>query len=619
MSSLPPKYLSMEIVIVFSLLVVAIVLFWKELFSVDITTLIVLIALIVFKILTPDEAFSGFSSDIIIILASIFVLSGALQKTGVVDALGGQLLRFSGKSEGWLLFLMMALVAAVSAFMNNTTVTALFVAPVMGLARKMKIGPSRLLMPLAYASILGGTCTLIGTSTNVAVSGYVKTLGLEPIGLFEITPIGLIFVGTGIAYMMIVGRKLVPDYPDESLTKDYAIREYISEIIVLADSSMLGQKVFESDLAKLEFQILAVIRNHQKMIPDRNMRVESGDVLLVKARAEELMKVKQTAGIEIKPELKLDDPSLQSEDIKIAEVLVSPNSDLIGRTLKEANFRQKYGLTALALYRQGHSLRDKIKYVRLRLGDLLLVQGPPERIETLKGGRNLTLLEEIEPGLYRRKKGLVVAGFFAAALVASGLGWLPLSVAVLASAVCVILTKCIRIEEAYEFIDWRLLILIGGMTAFGVAMQKTGAAEWMANNIVHILGPLGPKGIMAGFFMVTIFLTQPMSNAAAALVVLPVALSAAAKLGVDQRSFAIAIMLAASISLITPLEPSCILVYGPGKYKFSDFVKTGLGLTVILAAIIYFLVPVFWPFYPEKKAPVKGGESTIQATPLPAK
>lgn len=605
----------MEIAIVLGLLGVAIVLFWKETFSVDITTLLLLMAMIVLGVLTPDEAFSGFSTDIIIILACVFVLSGALQRTGLVDALGAQLLKFSGKNQGWLLFLMMTLVGTVSAFMNNTTVTALFIAPVIGLAKKTKVSPSKLLMPLAFASILGGTCTLIGTSTNVAVSGYIKSVGLEPIGLFEVTPIGLIILGTGIAYMMLVGRKLIPDYPDESLTAEYEIREYISEIIVLDSSHLIGQRIFTSDLSKLEFQILAVIRGKKKMIPTRSTRIEARDILIVKGKAEELMKVKKTAGIEIKPEFKLDDPALQGDEMKIAEVLVPPHSDLIGSTIKDANFRQNYGLTVLALFRHGHSLRDKIKTVHLHMGDLLLVQGPPDRIAQVKRGKNISVLDELDPSLYRRNKGLTAAALFALAILISGLGWLPVSVAMLGAAIGTILTKCLRVEEAYEFIDWRLLILIGGMTAFGVAMEKTGAAEWLAHNIVHYLAPIGPKGIMAGFFLLTIFLTQPMSNAAAALVVLPVAMSSAHELGVDQRSFAIAIMLAASVSLITPLEPSCILVYGPGKYKFSDFVRNGLGLTMILCVIIYFLVPAFWPFYPKEKTVIEPPSTAAPAKP----
>lgn len=598
----------MEIAIVLTLLVVAIVMFWKEFFSVDITTLLLLLVLIIAGILTPDEAFTGFSSEIIIILASVFILSGALQKTGLVDALGVLLQRFSGKNLWGIMFLMMLLVGTISAFMNNTTVTALFIAPVIGLARKMNVSPSRLLMPLAYASILGGTCTLIGTSTNVAVSGYIESIGLKPIGLFEITPIGLIFLGTGIAYMMSIGQKLVPNYPDESLTQDYNIREYVSEILVLPGSELIGQPVFESRLSRLEFQILTVIRGKKKMIPNGNLRINEGDLLIIKGKAEDLMTVRETTGIKIIPEFKADDPALQDDEIRMAEALIPPQSELIGRTLKEIDFRRQYGVTALALYRHGHPIRDKIKNVQLRLGDLLLVQGPPDRIAQLKGRNDVKLLDEVQPTLHRQKKRWTAVSLFAVAIVIGAMGWIPLSVSILAAAIGTVLTGCIRVDEAYEAIDWRMLILIGGMTAFGTAMQKTGAAEWLAHNIVHFMGALGPKGIMAGFFVLTIFLTQPMSNAAAALVILPVAMSAAYELGVDQRSFAIAIMLAASVSLITPLEPSCILVYGPGKYRFSDFVKSGLGLTLILSLLIYFLVPWFWPFYPKHKTVITPAE-----------
>jgi di/tricarboxylate transporter len=584
-----------HIAIVLGLLVLGVGLFWRETFSVDVTTLILVLALIFTGVLKPEQAFAGFSSDIIIILASVFVLSGALQRTGLVELIASQMLKVAGRSQSLMLFLMMAVVGLFSAFMNNTTVTALFLPPVMAVAKQIKVSPSRLLMPLAFASILGGTCTLIGTSTNVAVSGYLKNAGLEPIGLFEITPVGLMLVGAGIVYMMTVGRRFLPEYPDESLTQDYEIREYLSEIVVLKDSHMIGQKIYESDLAKLDFQILAVIRGKKKIMPHREMVVEPSDILLVKGKVEELMKVKKTAGIEIKPELKLDDPALQSDDIKIAEALIPPHSDLIGRTLKDINFRQRFGLTVLALYRRGHPLREKIKNVHLRLGDLILVQGTPERVENLRRSHHLSILEELRPTL-RKQKGILTVGLFAAAVAISVFGWVPISSAFLAAAVGTIVARCIRPEECYEVIDWRLLILIGGMTAFGKAMEQTGAAEWLANGIVNIFEPLGPHGIMAGFFILTIFLTQPMSNAAAALVVLPIALNTATQLGVEPRSFAMAVLFAASVSLVTPLEPSCVLVYGPGKYRFSDFVKTGLVLTIILMVIIFFMVPAFWPF-----------------------
>jgi di/tricarboxylate transporter len=484
---------------------------------------------------------------------------------------------------------------AVSAFLTNTTVTAILMSPVIGISRKARISPSRLLIPLAFASILGGTCTLIGTSTNIAVSGYIERAGMKPLSLFEIAPVGVIALGAGILYMLVVGKRLLPDREDESLTEEYHIREYLSEIVVLPDSHLIGQRTFESDLSKLEMRILEVIRGDEKFLPDARTQIHSGDILLVEGKAEDLLKVKETAGIEIKADMKLGDRDLQTDDIKIAEVLITPQSELIGHTLKELNFRQRYGPTALAIYRHGQSLRDKIGRVRLRIGDLLLVQGTPHYLESLRRQPGLYVIEELSPFVYRKRKAIYTIALFAAAILTGGMGWLPLSVSFLAAATLTLLFRCITVEDAYRFIDWRLIIMIGGMTAFGVAMDKTGAAQFLANGIVTHLAPHGTMVVLAGFFAVTVLLTQPMSNAAAALVVLPVALTTAESLGLNGRTFAISVMLAASVSLVAPFEPSCVLVYGPGKYKFIDFIKTGGWLTLLLMAIILTLIPVFWP------------------------
>ncbi|HWP42106.1 MAG TPA: SLC13 family permease, partial [Blastocatellia bacterium] len=596
----------MQIAIVLGLLVLAIALFAIEKLSVDIITLILLMVLVVTRILTPAEAFEGFSSDIIIILGAIFVISGALQRSGVMDAIGIRLHRVASGSENRLLLAVMTIVSATSAFMNNTTVTAIFTPPVMGVATRSRISASKLLMPVAFASILGGTCTLIGTSTNVAVSGFISRSGMEPLGLFEVTPVGLIIAAVGIAYMIVIGKRLLPDYKDESLTEGYAIREYLSEIVVMRDSNLVGQRIFESDLSKMDFRVLEVIRGDRKFLPDSRTMISAGDVLLVEGKVEDLIKVKETAGIKILADVKVGDKDLQSDDIKVVELLITPQSDLIGQTLKEVNFRARYGMTALAIYRHGQSLREKIGRIRLRVGDLLLVQGPADRLEGLRRDPDLWILEEFQPIPYRKSKGMYTLAFFSAAILIGALGWLPLSIAFLAAAVLTVMFRCITVDDAYGFIDWRLIILIGGMTAFGTAMDKTGAAEFLARTIVEGLEPVvsqmpDPYGvllILGGFFLLTVLLTQPMSNAAAALVVLPVALETAQRLGVNERTFAIAIMLAASVSLITPFEPSCILVYGPGKYKFRDFLKTGLLLTIILILIVLFVVPVFWPLHP---------------------
>ena len=589
--------MTLSIAFVLALLVIAIALFATERISVDIITFLLLIALVVSGVLVPQEAFEGFSNDIIIILGAIFVISGALQETGVLDLLGARILKLAGTNPNRLLLLLTSSTAGVSAFMNNTTVTAMFLPPTIGVARRANLSPSRLLMPLAFASILGGTCTLIGTSTNVAVSGYIKKAGMPELGMFEITPLGLIIVVIGIAYLMLIGRHLLPEHKEASLTANYAMREYVSEIIVLPDSPLIGQKSYESDLNVLEFQILKIIRGENELAPGRGINLAEGDTLLVEGKADTLMKVKKIEGIEIKPEFTLGDLDLQTAQMRIAEVLLTPQSELHGRSLKEANFRQHYGLTVLAIYRHGQSLREQVSDTTLRVGDLLLVQGEETRIEALRSQPGLSLLGEVNEPLYHPRKGVLTIALFGAAVIIGAFGLVPLSIAFLAAAVLTILMRCISVERAYEFVDWRLLVLIGGMTAFGTAMDKTGAAAYLATLIVQWFAPFGVLAILGGFFLLTIVLTQPMSNAAAALVVLPVAISAAHQLGANERTFAIGIMLAASVSFITPFEPSCILVYGPGKYRFVDFVKVGLGLTVVLTVTVLLLIQFFWPLY----------------------
>jgi di/tricarboxylate transporter len=590
--------MTFSIALVLFLIILAIVLFATEKISVDLITLSLLIVLVMVGILTPTQAFSGFSSEIIIILGSIFIMGGALQETGVLDMLGNRLVKLASGSDSKLVFILMSVAGSVSAFMNNTTVTAILTPPVMVMGRRAKISPSKLLMPMAHASILGGTCTLIGTSTNVAVSGYMKKVGLEPLSMFEITPIGLVILFVGVAYTMLIGRRFLPDHPPEDLTGNYAIREYLSEIVVMPNSPLIGQMSFDSDLNVLDFRILKIIRGEESFLPTSRVIIEEGDTLLVEGRVENLMKVKKIEGIEIKADIKLGDRDLESSHFRMAEVLLMPQSELAGRTLKEANFRRHYGLTALAIYRHGQTLREEVGDIVLRTGDLLLVQGPDDRIEAVRSHPGLSILDEVKQPNYDPKRGLFAITLFVSAVVLASIDVLPVSIAFLGSAILAILLRCVSIERAYEFIDWRLLILIGGMTAFGTAMEVTGAARYLAETIIHGLGPYGPFAILTGFFLLTVALTQPMSNAAAALVVLPVAIQTAAQLGVSERTFAIAVMLAGSSSFITPFEPACILVYGPGKYKFRDYLKVGCGLTLVLTCVVLPLIPVFWPLQP---------------------
>ena len=619
-----------EIAIVLGLLLAAVGLFATRALPVDLVTIFLLLALVLTGILEPTEAFAGFSSQIIIILGSIFVINGALLEGRVLDLVSAWLLRVAGGSVNKLQLTTMSVVGGLSGFMNNTAVTSLFIGPTMSIARKLKTSPSKLLMPVCFASILGGTCTLIGTSTNVAVSGeivkqhqadlakwvanggtdlngdgttdaddylqYAKANNLKiykPLGLFEITPVGLVIMGVGIAYLMLFGRRLLPDYPDESLAEEFNIREYLSEIVVMPGSRLIGQRVFESSLAEMEFRIVKILRKKRSFVPNTRSVIEEGDLLLVSGSVEDLMAVKDASGIEIHAETKLEDDALQTDDVKIAELLITPKSTLIRRSLKEANFRQRFGLAVLAIYRHGQSLGHKLSVIRLRAGDLLLVQGSEERLLSLEHDTNLLRLDVTEaPSADRRQKGFRALAFFVVAVIAGGLGLAPLPICFLSAAALTVATRCITMQKAYEVIDWRVLIVIGGMTAFGAAMRESRTAEWLAGGIQSISE--NPHIVLAGFILLTMLLTQTMSNAAAALVVLPVAMQTAGTLGVSGQTFAIAVMLGASSSFIAPFEPACILVSGPGKYRFTDYLKAGLGLTLIMGFLVWLMVPLVW-------------------------
>lgn len=583
----------MEIALVLGLLMVAIILFATEKISVDVITIGLLVVLSLTGILTPSEAFEGFSSDFMIILASIFVISGALSETGLLDKLGSKLIK-GIKSRSLFIAYTMLITGSFSAFMNNTTVTALVTGPVVGMCRKLKISPSKVLIPVAYSSILGGTCTLIGTSTNVAVSGYIASVGLEPLHFFEIFWIGLILSVIGIIFMLVFWKSLLPDYEEGSFTEEYKIKQYLSEIVISEGSSLIGERAFSSELSKWDVRIIKIIRDKDEIIPNHSTRLQLNDILLVECKVDDLIKVKEHTGLKVLADT-IDNKEIQSDKIRLTEVLITPGSRLINRSLRDTRFRQNYDLVVLAIHRFDGMVSQKIGSLNLKLGDVLLLQGTEEATNAIRNSTEFSVMGDFRVNMFRERKGIISLGVFLLAIIAGSLELVPLSIAFLTAALITVIVGAVPVDRAYEIMNWKLLILIGGMSAFGTAMHNSGASEFLANSIIGILGGMGTLWVLAGFVILVILLTQPMSNAAAALVILPVAMDAAEILQADPRSFAIAIMLGASVSLITPFEPSCILVYGPGKYKFIDFFKAGIPLTLILLAIILVLVPIFWP------------------------
>jgi di/tricarboxylate transporter len=591
------------IVIVLVLLLVAIILFASEKLPVDVIGLLLVMGLVATQVLTVQEGVAGFGNDIIITIGGLFILVGGLTKTGIVDLVGRRLHRIAGDNVFILTALIMFLAAATASVLKNTTTTAMLLPIVLGLATKAKIPPSKLLMPLAFGAILGGSCTLIGTSTNLAVSGAIRRYGMEPLSMFELAPVGVIMLAAGMFYMLLVGRRMLPSRGGEdSLTDQYKIREYISELIVLPDSPLVGKTLGEANLnTTLDLNVLGIIHKENKVnAPNAKERIQRRDSLIVEGTISDILRVKEAVGLEIKPDFYLNEGELEGDDVELFELLVMRDSRMTGQTLKTLRFRERYDLTVLAVNRHGQTFVNKLSSVPLIFGDVLLVQGKRAGIDPLLADNEVLVLEEVSKVNQRvnKRKWAVAAFLLFLSLSLSKVVLdieVPLAIAVLCGVMLLLATKTVRHNEIYSMIDFRLLVLIACMMSFGLAMEKTSADQYLATLINNNFGQYGATAVLAGFFLLTVALTQPMSNQAAALVVLPIAVKAAVALGVNPRTFVIGVTYAATFSFITPLEPACVLVYTPGRYRFMDFVKIGTILTIIVFAVAITLVPIFWP------------------------
>ncbi|MDF1513414.1 MAG: SLC13 family permease, partial [Anaerolineae bacterium] len=485
----------------------------------------------------------------------------------------------------------------LSAFISNTATAALLVPITLGLTRRLKLSSSRYLMPVAFASILASSITVVASSTNIVVSGLMVRYGLEPLRMFELSPVGIPIAIVGLLYMLVIGYRTIPDRSGPPETGSFfGIHPYLAEVMVLEDSPIAGKTLAEAALGRdLDLTVLRVVRDSNRyLVPHAKLVLEEKDELLVKGQHSDILKVNDTVGLAFKADVKLSDSRLQAEDTQLVEVILLPKSPLTGRTLKTLRFRERYGLNVLGVNRRGKSIFRKLSQTRLRTGDQLLIQGPRANIAALDQD-NFHVLGTVEHKQLNRKQAPVALGLFFGALLLAALNILSLPVAVLLGTLGVFLTRSLTPDEAYREVEWKAVIVIGSMLALGTAMEYTGTADYIAGLISNLTGGVGPLGLLTLFFAITLLLTQPMSNQAAAVLVLPVALQTARQLGFNPRSFAVMIALGASCSFITPLEPACLIVYGPGHYHFVDFVKVGSLLTVLVYLIAILMVPWLWP------------------------
>jgi di/tricarboxylate transporter len=582
------------VTILLLLFALALLLFATEWLPVDVTALLLLGALLALGLLPTREAFAGFGSDTVLTLASLFVLTRVLLRAGVIEWVGVTLAR-RARNAGGMVRGMLSAVAGVSAFTSNTATTAVFLPVVTGLARRAGIAPSQVLMPLAFASILGGTITVIGTSTNLVVSGALPGAGLAPLGFFELAWVGLPVAVVGLLYLFFIAPRLLPaqTVPDQDGALEDSLRAYLADLTVAAGSPLVGQTLRESGLGRDHGLTVVAVRRGPDTVyaPGPGFQMQEGDTLAVEGPTERILAGKSTLGVFSRSEQKLQVEG--AAPVRLVEAVVLPGSILIGRTLREARFRERHGVSVLALHRRARTV-ERLAKLRVHVGDVLLIQGVPDRINAL--GDHLTLLGDLTETQRDLRKAPLALLLFGGAVLTGGLGLLPLSVAVVIAVALALALRLVTPEEAYRAVEWPVIVLVACMLAFGTAFEETGAARVLTGALSGVLEPLGPYGLLAALFAVTVGLTQPMSNQAAALVMLPLAIGTAQALGYDPRPFVIGITIAASNSFITPLEPSCMLVYGPGRYRFLDFVRVGLGLTLVTFAVSLLVIPRVWPF-----------------------
>lgn len=590
--------MTLSIALLLVILVATLILFSFEWVPADVVALGILMLLILTGLLPADQAFAGFGSDTVMLILGLLILTATLLRTGVVELVGRSISRFTGTNPNRMLLVIMASSAALSSLISNTASTALFIPIVIGLARSARVNASKLLMPLAFAAILASSVTLIGTSTNVVVSGLMSQYGMQPIGMFELTAVGLPIVFIGVAYMYLFGKKLIPERePPEELTDEFNLQSYLTEILILPGSPLAGKTLAEAHLGRdLDLTIVRILRGPETYLaPEADLHLETGDRLLVEGNRDNLLKLKNTARIGAQLDRTLSDTDLQAEDTRLAEVILMPRSQFIGRSLGNLNLREQYGLQVLAINRHEATIHRQISQVILRMGDVLLVQGPQTSLKSLEKSNTFRILGTVDDRVPNLKRAKISVAIFTMVIALAAFDVLSLPVAVLLGSLLAFLTGCITPQEAYNEVEWRALILIGSMLAFGAAMEYTGTARFLAGEIVSLLGGLNPLYLVGGFFFLTVLLTQPMSNQAAAVVVFPVAIQTAIQLGLNPRAFAIMIAVAASTSYITPLEPACLLVYGLGHYRFLDFIKVGSLLTILVFITAMILVPMIWP------------------------
>ncbi|MCG2587976.1 SLC13 family permease [Rhodohalobacter sulfatireducens] len=592
--------MTFEIIFVFLLLIVAVFLFVTDYVTFDVTAIIIMACLLGSGILTPAQGLSGFSNPATVTVAAMFVLSEGMRRTGILNTAGDFFSEKMQESFKYWFFVLLLFICIISAFINNTAAVAIFIPVIMGIASKVGVSPSRMLMPLSFAGMIGGTTTLIGTSTNILVSSIAVERGMSAISMFELTPMGLIFIASGFLFLFTIGIKIIPERrKEDELTKQYEMQHYLTDIRINEGSSLVGTYLDEEDLTKnMDLDVIRVFKQKEDSSAQRNqIKIEGGDILRIRGNVEEMKKLMKSEDVSLLPSREWMDKDLEHGRDAIVEAVIAPESSLVKTKLGDFPFYENIGAVPLAIRQRGEVKHDDLADIELSGGDSILLSMNSERTAELEDEPAFVLVSKIQTILYRQEKTFWALGILAGVVFTAAVGFTSIVVSAVIGVILMIVTGCLRTEEAYEAINWKVIMLLAGVLPLGTAMDKTGAAELMASGMVDSLAAFGPTILMSGFFLLTILITAVMSNNASAALLAPIAIEAANTIDVNPEAFLYAVTFAASLSLITPFGyQTNTMIYGPGHYTIKDFLKIGIPLNVIFWILATIFIPIIWPF-----------------------